>query len=234
MIAAVTFDAGQTLLELDTAMLALRLGERGVAATADRIAAAEPAAWRRYEQLVGGGGPTVPWQGFMAALIVGATGVDEARAAELAAWLFAEQPKRNLWRRSVPGMIELARALRDAGVAIGVISNAEGGLYDLFVELGWGDEFGFVIDSAKVGVEKPDRGIFDLALTRLGVGADAVVHVGDSRTADVDGARAAGWRAIWFGPQVTAIADDGVAIARNAPEVIAALLAWGAPASIAA
>lgn len=234
MIAAVTFDAGQTLLELDTAMLAMRLAERGVIATADRLAAAEAGAWRRYEQLVRGGGPSAPWQGFMAALIGGATTIDGEGCAALAAWLFGEQPRRNLWRRPIPGMIELVRALRGAGLTVGVISNAEGGLADLFDEIGWGRELDFVIDSARVGCEKPDRAIFDLALRRLGCGAGAVVHVGDSRTADVEGARGAGWRAIWFGPAVTPLADPEVAIARNAGEVAAALVRWGAPPSIAA
>ncbi len=56
MITTVTFDAGQTLIELDAAMLAARLGERGVATTAAALAAAQPAAWQRYEQLVAGGG----------------------------------------------------------------------------------------------------------------------------------------------------------------------------------
>jgi HAD superfamily hydrolase (TIGR01509 family) len=229
VIATVTFDAGQTLIELDTAMLAARLGERGVATTATALAAAQPAAWQRYEQLVTAGGHDQPWQVFMAALIVGATGVAADRAAALAAWLWTEQPRRNLWRRPVPGMIELVRELRAAGLAVGVLSNSEGRLAALFAEIGWGDEFAAVIDSGVVGVAKPDPQIFALTLAALGGAPATAVHVGDSRSADIDGARACGWRAIWFGAAAVAHgagADPGVAVAADAAGVRAALAAW--------
>ena len=60
MIATVTFDAGQTLIELDRAMLAARLAERGVVTTAAALTAAQPAAWQRYEQTVRDGGHARP------------------------------------------------------------------------------------------------------------------------------------------------------------------------------
>lgn len=228
MIAAVTFDAGQTLIELDTALLATRLGERAVVATAAALDGAQAQAWQRYEQIMLTGGHTVPWQTFMSALVAGACDVDGEQAAALAAWLWSEQPHRNLWRRPVPGMIELVRALRGAGVAVGVISNSEGRLAELLAEIGWADDFAFVIDSTRVGLDKPDRRIFELALGKLAVAADAVVHVGDSHAADIVGARNAGWRAIWFGRAVSPLADDGVAIARDAVELREVLRGWGA------
>ena len=114
-----------------------------------------------------------------------------------------------------------------------MISNSEGRLAELLAELGWADDFAFVIDSARVGLDKPDRRIFDLALDRLGVAAAAAVHVGDSWMADIGGARGAGWRAIWFGRVASAVDDPGVAAARDAAECAQALIAWGAPASIA-
>ncbi len=236
MIAAVTFDAGQTLIGLDHAMLAARLAERGVAIAPAALAAAQPAAWQRYEQAVRAGGHDRPWQSFMAGLMgdAAAGALSPDAADDLAAWLWSEQPRRNLWRRPVDGMIELVRDLRAAGIAVAVISNSEGRLAELFEELGWGDEFAAVIDSGRVGIDKPDPRIFALALEVVGcgpVGADAVVHVGDSRVADVDGARAVGWRAIWFGPTAAATGgwgDPGVAIAADADGCRAALAAWGA------
>ncbi|MBK9036866.1 MAG: HAD family hydrolase [Myxococcales bacterium] len=230
MITTVSFDAGQTLIELDTAMLAARLAERGVVAHPAALAAAQPAAWQHYERVVRAGGHAQPWQGFMAQLIATAAGVDGARADALAAWLWTEQPARNLWRRPVPGMRALVRDLRAAGVAVGVLSNSEGRLAELFAEIGWADEFAAVIDSGKVGVDKPDPRIFALTLAALGGAPATAVHVGDSRSADVDGARAAGWRAIWFGPTAAATpsaAAADVAIAADAAGVRAALTAWG-------
>jgi HAD superfamily hydrolase (TIGR01509 family) len=57
-----------------------------------------------------------------------------------------------------------------------------------------------LVVSDDVGVSKPDRGIFDIALQRLGVSADEAVMVGDSWANDVVGAGNAGIRAIWFNP----------------------------------
>src|SRR5688572_25110480 len=79
-VSAVTFDAGQTLIELDTAMLAQRLGERGIAADAGALEAALPGAWRTYDALLaagrvghgGGGRATNGWKALMDALLAGA------------------------------------------------------------------------------------------------------------------------------------------------------------------
>jgi putative hydrolase of the HAD superfamily len=55
-----------------------------------------------------------------------------------------------------------------------------------------------LVVSEDVGVSKPDPRIFEVALDRLGVTASDAVMIGDSWTADVAGALAAGIRPIWF------------------------------------
>ena len=57
-----------------------------------------------------------------------------------------------------------------------------------------------LIASEDVGVSKPDPGIFQIALERLGVRAADAVMVGDSWALDIVGATNAGIRAIWFNP----------------------------------
>jgi putative hydrolase of the HAD superfamily len=57
-----------------------------------------------------------------------------------------------------------------------------------------------LVVSDAVGVAKPDRGIFEIALQRLGVEADDAVMVGDSWANDIAGALNAGIRAVWFNP----------------------------------
>ena len=55
-----------------------------------------------------------------------------------------------------------------------------------------------LVVSEEVGVLKPDPRIFEVALDRLAVAAPEAVMIGDSWTADIAGARAAGIRPIWF------------------------------------
>ena len=62
------------------------------------------------------------------------------------------------------------------------------------------DLFATVIDSSVVGFTKPDPRIFALALERLGVDAADALMVGDSPSADVDGALAVGIRAALIDP----------------------------------
>src|SRR5258708_2366530 len=52
------------------------------------------------------------------------------------------------------------------------------------------------LDSQEEGVEKPDPRIFEIALARCGARPEATVHVGDFYHVDVEGARAAGLRAV--------------------------------------
>jgi putative hydrolase of the HAD superfamily len=123
-------------------------------------------------------------------------------------------------------MLDLARELADRGAIVGVLSNSEGRLAELFEEIGIARAFVAIVDSGRVGIEKPDPRIFTHALAALGASGPGI-HVGDSWAADIVGARGAGWRAIWFGPKTHAVDDDGVAVARDAAEVRAALVRFG-------
>lgn len=222
---AVSFDFGQTLAALDTAMLAGRLAERGLAVAADALEAATPAAWRAYNAAIVPGASGHPWKTLMARLLELAGVADPERAAAVD-WLWDEQPRKNLWRRPVPGMIELVRDLGAAGVPVAVLSNSEGKLAELATELGWAHLFVAIADSGKLGIEKPARAIFEWTAERLGVALADVIHVGDSRQADVEGALRAGMRAIWFEGDPSFVTDRARACA-DATEVREALAAWG-------
>ncbi|MCC6644169.1 MAG: HAD family hydrolase [Polyangiaceae bacterium] len=231
MTLAVTFDFGQVLAELDPGFLAVKLAERGVTASPARLDRATGAGWVAYgAALRAGGHGAGAWKTFMSTVLTEA-GAGAAATAETLDFLFDDQRVRNLWRRPVPGMIELARSLRARGVPVGVVSNSEGALLALIAELGWSDAFLCVADSGALGLEKPGRAIFDWAAARLGTTSRSLVHVGDSYAADVEGALGAGARAVWF-----AQADDRpldparVRAARDADEARAALLAFGVPA----
>jgi putative hydrolase of the HAD superfamily len=222
----VTFDAGQTLVELDLDFLAARLAERGIATTAAALSAAAPAAWHVYDELVEAG-QGHPWHALMSTLLKGA-GI--ANTGELVEWLWQEQPRANLWRKPIPEMIALARELAAAGARVAVLSNSEGRLAELLAEIGVADAFAAVIDSGREGVAKPDPRIFARTLEVLGGRAADAIHVGDSWPADVEGALGAGWHAVWFRVRgaVPHELPPRVAVARDAGEVRAALRAFAA------
>lgn len=222
MLPLITFDAGQTLVELDLDFLARRLDERGATVAPGALERAAPAAWRRYDELVDAERGH-PWHELMAALLEGAGVADPAPLVD---WLWAEQRRANLWRRPIDDMVALARELAAAGAPVAVVSNSEGRLAELLAEIGIADPFAAVIDSGRLGIEKPDRRIFDHALDLLH--AREGIHIGDSWSADVAGALGAGWRAIWYGRRAAPVDDPRVSIAHDAGEVRAALARWGA------
>lgn len=84
-----------------------------------------------------------------------------------------------------------------ARVPLGVVSNGCGNTATLLRECGLGDLFRCVVDSTLVNAWKPDPRIFAPALDRFGIRAERVAMVGDRLDRDVEGAVAAGLRAIW-------------------------------------
>lgn len=99
-----------------------------------------------------------------------------------------------------PGAAVTVRTLAEAGVRLGVVSSA---VYHPFLlwsldRLGIQGCFADITTSASAGYYKSRPEIYWHAAERLGVPAAAVVHVGDSFRWDIDGARAAGCRAVWI------------------------------------
>ncbi|HET7342333.1 MAG TPA: HAD family hydrolase, partial [Methylomirabilota bacterium] len=145
--------------------------------------------------------------------------VQAGTRAALARWRLGYNPPRGLWTDLEPGAEEALRLARARGLRTGVISNSNGTIADILDELGLARHVEFVLDSSKVGVEKPDPRIFRLALERAGVEPHEAVYVGDLYSIDVLGARAAGLRAILMDPGACWGARD----CDTAPSVLAAV-----------
>lgn len=99
---------------------------------------------------------------------------------------------RGLWQLPLPGALDGVRAIREAGFAVAVVSNADGHVERDLTAAGFGDVFDVVIDSTAVGVSKPDPQIFSYALEALGVAAEEAWYIGDSAIFDLQGANNAG------------------------------------------
>jgi putative hydrolase of the HAD superfamily len=95
--------------------------------------------------------------------------------------VFSDSASYRLYDDALPAI----NALNDAGYRVGLISNFEGWLEELLVELEAGDVFDVSVISGLVGVEKPNPKIYQIALHEAGVEASAAAHVGDSLANDV-------------------------------------------------
>lgn len=79
-----------------------------------------------------------------------------------------------------------------------LVSNFYGNIGTVLKEFGLDGIFSTVIESAVVGVRKPDPKIFTLGVEALGLQPDEVIVVGDSMDKDIVPAKKAGCRTIWF------------------------------------
>ena len=229
---AVTFDFGQTLAELDHEFLAQRVRDFGAELDPAAARAATVTAWTAYGAAKAHGHARA-WQAMMLEVLRGAglrpsSGVASAGFAEAVAQsLWEAQPLKNLWRKPIPGMFELAGELTGKGVPVGIISNSEGRLAELVRELHKTALFRVIVDSGRLGIDKPDRRIFEHAALELGVPLTDTVHVGDAWEADVIGAREAGAQAIWFSPTDDRALPLGVIACLDARETRQALRDFG-------
>ena len=101
-----------------------------------------------------------------------------------------------------PDAVEALEWLRNQKKQIGIICNtgttpgAE--LRKFLSQVGVSGYFRVMIFSNEVGVRKPDRGIFNLAVRELKAKPQEIVHIGDNLKTDVWGAKNAGFRAIYL------------------------------------
>jgi putative hydrolase of the HAD superfamily len=100
-------------------------------------------------------------------------------------------------RGGLQASVGVLTALRQR-YTLGVISNFYGNVVTLCQQCGLAALCDVIIDSAQVGVSKPEQRIFTLALEQLGRVPQTAVYVGDSFERDVLGAKAAGLYTIWL------------------------------------
>lgn len=200
-------DAGNTLVFLDHARVASICARAGFATTAEALRAAEGrakialeegtalhVAWSRAHVAASRG-----WAGYLGTLVA-AAGLAPALVPAALEALWPEHEAKNLFSlvpEELPPALGRARA---AGMRVAVVSNSEGKLEALLEDVGLRPVLDLVVDSARVGVEKPDPRIFGVALERFGVPPARALHVGDLYATDVVGARAAGMRVALVDP----------------------------------
>jgi putative hydrolase of the HAD superfamily len=179
---AILFDAGGTLILQDPVELGRRLGHPIDHVKAHR---AHYQAMAEYSDLRLAG-TEADWDWWLERYFTILEVADPHRAGERMQRGYA------LWNHPLDGVAEALTRLREQGVRIAVVSNSDGSVRDSLGRAGLLDYFEFVLDSHEVGVSKPDPGIFEAALDRMGVDPTDAWYIGDSVFHDVHGARAAG------------------------------------------
>lgn len=79
-----------------------------------------------------------------------------------------------------------------------LVSNFYGNLNVVLEEMGLNDIFDKVIESAVVGVRKPDPEIYRMGIDALGLNPDDIVAVGDSFDKDIVPAKKVGLHTVWI------------------------------------
>jgi putative hydrolase of the HAD superfamily len=210
-VSAILLDAGGVMIFPQPDLLRPPLQEIGISPD---IASFERAHYRAMVVQDLAGTPPVAgtwWREYLVGYFA-ACGVAEDQCRDLAAEVAAATRGR-AWTHVGTGVMAGLRALAALGLPMGVVSNSDGTVQAELRRLGvcyaangqqpdaTGVQVGVVVDSAVVGVAKPDPAIFGIALEALGVPASGtVLHVGDSLRYDVAGALAAGLQPVHLDP----------------------------------
>ncbi len=202
-----SLDAGNTIIFLDHARIASTIAPLGFAVTRDALVRCEGEAKCLLED-GGGERPVWAYDGEPGGARVGEHDRDDPRPRGDRSGAPPGAPREALGesRRPEPLVARPRRARTGArrrprrGVKVVVVSNSEGMLDVLFAKLAIDAHLDLLVDSGKVGIEKPDPGIWQIALEAYPTPADRVLHLGDTYATDIAGAEALGFRAALIDP----------------------------------
>jgi len=218
-IDTILLDVGNTLISIDFDRVAEELASRNLRCEPDVLRRAEAAARPGYSErlFVTGLSPdrsVFHW--YLCAILEKVPGdfvppdpltlaslspvaLDDL-VAEMGPVLRPEGRASALWRMVMPGVPDALARLQRQGLTLAVVSNSDGTCAQSLEAAGLLQYMNVVIDSAEVGVEKPDPRIFEIALTRCGADPRRTLYVGDLYHADVVGGRGAGLHALLLDP----------------------------------
>src|SRR5258706_9411760 len=120
-------------------------------------------------------------------------GIDSPTMEARAAAAFYKPSDRILRRNR-----HILEKLSHAGFKLGIVSNFYGNVEALCQEFALTPFLNVILDSAVVGLKKPDPKLFGLALERLKLPAESVAFVGDSFERDILPAKAVGMKTFWL------------------------------------
>lgn len=193
-IRAVTFDVGHTLIEPRDSVgevyaeIAARHGRQGLSPTELD---------RRFVSVLQARGGAVntraDWEAIVDDTFAGL--ITPPPSQTFFPELFERFARPSEWR-IYDDVLPTLEALARRGIRLGIISNWDDRLRPLLAVLNLASHFEVTMISAEFGCSKPAREIFDSAAKLFGLPPAEILHVGDNWSADVEGARTAGFRSV--------------------------------------
>jgi len=200
-IKAISFDVGATLLtpkENEGTTFMLLAQEMGIAVDPAEVIEKIPLMYGLYEQLyeqddsfwgdaVRAQAIWIEMYEYMASLL----GIPQQYRRELALIVYRYYFSPGAWKL-YDDVLPTLNCLRERGIRMALLSNWDSTLVSIIEGLSMAEYFDAIIASADVHLHKPMPEIFQLALSRLGVGSHEAMHVGDHLFADAKGAARVG------------------------------------------
>lgn len=122
----------------------------------------------------------------------------QSLALEVSRYMREEHVSEDFVPEEVPTTLQ---ALKDAGYRLGLLSNRTRPYTELLEQLGLAVYFEAVLAAGEIDCWKPEPGIFQHVLERMGVVASQALYVGDNYYADILGAQSAGLSPVLFDPE---------------------------------
>jgi len=125
--------------------------------------------------------------------------------------------------RLLPGAMSTLQQLRERGWPVGIITDGSSSIQTRKLrQCGLDGLVDPLITPDDAGAFKPAPRIFAHGAEQVGIQASENLYVGDSWDNDVEGARAAGWQAVWLSDtaQSTQIGADGVVVVPKIEDVL--------------
>ncbi len=105
--------------------------------------------------------------------------------------------KNKLFAKTYPDTVEVLEHLKSHGYKLAIVSNTQqGAVEDVMEKLDLAKHFDAIVLSYEHGVLKQDGELYEIALKELGVDKQDAIVVGDSIETDMEGAKAAGIKAV--------------------------------------
>jgi putative hydrolase of the HAD superfamily len=120
---------------------------------------------------------------------------DKPQLSELMAYYSREYVRSAVLMNGAREVVQYVRTK----YKVGVITNGKTPIqYGKMDQLGIRNDFDLIIVSEEVGIKKPDRRIFEMALDKLELKPEQCIYIGDHPVNDIEGAAKAGMETIWM------------------------------------